>query len=243
MPGAWHLAAPIHARIDARALRREPTAIMHPSYFRDPASLPATRPLVVTVFDLTHERFPAAARLGPERWKRALCARADRVICISESTRRDVVERLGVPESRARVAPLGSRAWDEVTPCPPPNVPEPFALWVGPRYAYKNFEGALAALARCHAARDVSLLCLGGGPLTAPERALVAAQGLRGRVVQRHGSDAGLRGAYEHSGGLLYPPWWAGVGLPGIEALALGAPRPPPDRAPFPQGGGAGPGH
>jgi glycosyltransferase involved in cell wall biosynthesis len=223
-PGAARLAAPLNSAIDVAAFRRLPKAILHPSYFRDPRTLPGGHPVVVTLFDLTHERFPGAARLGPERWKQSLCQHADRVLCISESTRRDAVERLGLPEHLLRVAPLGSRDWSDVTAQPIEGAPARVLLWVGPRYEYKNFAGALAALVSCTEARELALLCVGGGPLSTTELGRAAELGIARRIVQREASDAGLRWAYEHSEGLVYPSLWEGFGLPVLEALSLGVP-------------------
>jgi len=237
LPGAARLAAPWHARLDAAAIRRAPDAIVHPSYYRDPASLPAGHPLVVTLYDFVHERFPGHARLGAERWKAALCARADRVLAISDATCRDAAERLALPASRLRVTPPGGRDWSGVAPRPLAGVTPPFLLWVGPRYAYKNFTGALRAVAGCTAARGHALLCVGGGPLTGDERHAAAAAGVA--LVRRDADDAGLRWAYEHAAGLVYPSLWEGFGLPVLEALSLGTPVLASDRASLPEAGGA----
>ena len=238
IPGGPRLAAPWNGAIDAAAFKRFPTAIVHPSYFRDPRSIPATRPLVVTLFDLTHERFPVAIFTGPERWKRALCERADRVICISESTRRDAVELLELPEGKLRVAPLGSHDWNDVAAKPIADAPAEFLLWVGPRYAYKNFSGALAAFSRCAEARGLKLLCIGGGPFSVPELRSAAKLGVIDRISQREAADAGLRWAYEHAHGLLYPSLWEGFGLPVLEALSLGCPVLASNVASLPEVGG-----
>lgn len=238
IPGATRLAAPWNGAIDAAAFTRFPTAIVHPSYFRDPRSIPATHSLVVTLFDLTHERFPDAARLGPERWKRALCERADRVICISESTRRDALELLGLPEHKLRVAPLGTHGWNDVTAKPIADAPGEFLLWVGPRYAYKNFNGALTAFGHCAEARGLKLLCIGGGPFSVTELRSAAKLGVMERISQRDAADAGLRWAYEHARGLLYPSLWEGFGLPVLEALSLGCPVLASNVASLPEVGG-----
>ncbi len=74
--------------------------------------LPALRAhrAVVTVHDLAPLRWPEHylrlphARLG-HQWEYALARRADTVIAVSEATKRDVIERLGVPGERIVVIP------------------------------------------------------------------------------------------------------------------------------------------
>ena len=224
------LAAPANAAADRWALARHPRAIVHPTYYRDPRGLPATTPVVVTVHDLARERlahlFPQRrrwwSRPDAARHQRALCARADRVLCNSRATRDDVVERLGVPAERTRVVHHAGRDWGPIEPRRVAGISRPFFLWVGARAGYKNFAASAAAWARCADARDTQLLCIGGGPLEPGERRGLEALGALGRVRQREATDGELRWAYEHAEGLLYTALWEGFGLPVLEALALG---------------------
>jgi glycosyltransferase involved in cell wall biosynthesis len=228
----------VNAWIDAGRLRRRRPVILHPTYYRDPGSLPAGAPLVLTVHDLTHERFPALARTGPERWKRALARRADRVLCYSEATRRDCIEILGLPAAKLRVTPLASRDWRGVAPTPVAGARPPFVLWIGARHAYKNFDAALRAWAACTAARETQLLCLGGAPWSKAERAAIAALGVSGRVQHHVATDGELAWAYQHAFGLFYPSRWEGFGIPVVEAMTLGCPVVISDRSALPEVGG-----
>jgi glycosyltransferase involved in cell wall biosynthesis len=206
--------------------------------------LPARIPLVATVHDMTHERLPEFFRGewwsagDPARHKAALCRRADRVLCNSETTRRDVLELLGLPESKVRLTLHAARDWSPVTPATVPGLPAPFFLWVGERHAYKNFPRSLEAWATCTAAAHTRLLCVGGGPLRPHERAAIETLGVTRRVARRTLSDGELRWAYEHAAGLIYTSLWEGFGVPLLEAFALGSPVVTSDRAPLREVGG-----
>lgn len=222
----------LNAAWDRGALRAAARrgAIVHPTYYRDPESLPRSGPVVATVWDMTHERFPGLFRrrfwhaADPARWKRALCARADRIVCISEATRRDLLAAADVPEEKIRVIHAGAPDWTGVAARPVPAVPLPFFLWVGDRHGYKNFLPAMEAWASSAAGRATGLLCVGGGPLSAEERTAAARCGALERVLQRPAGDEELRWAYEHASGLLYLSRSEGFGLPVLEAMSLGCP-------------------
>lgn len=242
--GAHRVAALVNPVVDTALVRGRRGVILHPSYYRDPDALDVRSPLVVTVHDMTHERLPEQfggrwwSAADPARHKAALCARADRVLCNSETTRRDVLELLRLPESKVRLTPHASRDWSAIAPAPIPALEEPFFLWVGPRHAYKNFEPTLAAWAACSAAAGTGLLCVGGGAFRAEERARIAALGVEERVLQRAASDAELRCAYDHAAALVYTSLWEGFGVPVVEALSLGCPVVTSDRAPLREVGG-----
>ena len=225
-------AAPVNAWVDDRAFAAHRDAILHPTYYRDPAALPRKAPVVVTVHDMAHERFPDLlpprrrwwAAPDPAAHKRALCERADLVHCNSRATRDDLVAILGIPPGKTRVVHLAGMDWSAVTPAPIEGLDGPFALWVGERRGYKNFALTAEAFAACHEARDLRLLCVGAGPLRAEERQHLTSLGLATRVMQRAAGDRELRWAYEHASALLYTARWEGFGIPMLEALSLGCP-------------------
>src|SRR5919197_6452655 len=81
--------------------------VLHCPTYRGP--LQSRLPLVVTVHDLAVLRHPEAFN----RWTRTYSPRivprvleaARRVIAVSEFTRRELIELLGIPENRIRVVP------------------------------------------------------------------------------------------------------------------------------------------
>jgi glycosyltransferase involved in cell wall biosynthesis len=224
--------APFNAGVDARAFAAHPDAILHPTYYRDPAGLPRRAPVVLTVHDMAHERFPDLlpprrrwwAAPDPAMHKRACCERADLVHCNSRATRDDLVAILGIPAAKTRVVHLAGTDWSPIPPAPIFGIERPFALWVGERRGYKNWALTVAAFAVCRETSEMDLLCVGGGPFTGDEGRHLSTHGLATRVTQHAANDRELCWAYQHATALLYTARWEGFGIPVLEALALGCP-------------------
>lgn len=88
-------------------MKTENPDVLHPTYYYSSLrhlSGEIQIPTVLTVYDLIHERFPA--KMDPYgkqvRLKKSALSRADAVICISESTRRDLQKYYDVPTNALR---------------------------------------------------------------------------------------------------------------------------------------------
>jgi glycosyltransferase involved in cell wall biosynthesis len=202
--------------------------VYHPTHHRIMPLVRARR-IVVTHHDCIYERFPLFRYVKEVlRAKRSLFARADAIICISESCRRDLLEFYAVDPDKTRVIHHG------LTPllrCPEAarklreQVRRKFLLYVGSRAPYKNFDGLLKAFRETRLQDSFDLLVLGGGPLTPGETALVAELGLSGCVMNiPQVSDRFLREAYAAATLFVYPSHWEGFGFPPLEAMAAGCP-------------------
>jgi glycosyltransferase involved in cell wall biosynthesis len=208
-------------------MRRFAPDIVHETYYSHTRTAPSSSKVVLTVFDMIHERFPAYfSSWDPlQREKVAAVQRADHVICISEHTRRDLVQLLGVEEAKTSVVHLGfslTGAGEQLAEVPP----RPYLLYVGARGGYKNFEGLLKAYSRSHAlCRDFDLVAFGGGVLTPQERALIVELGLdTSKVRQMGGPDSVLAGLYRSAALFVYPSLYEGFGIPPLEAMSFNCP-------------------
>src|SRR6202522_677364 len=109
--------------------------VLHETYYPATSSAPKGCPVVVTVHDMIQEKFSAAFGLKDETSakKRAAVMRADRVVCVSENTRADLIQIFNPDPGKVRTIHLGVAAGTANVPTIPPPLPKPFFLFVGMR--------------------------------------------------------------------------------------------------------------
>ncbi len=208
-------------------MRRFAPDIVHETYYAYNRTAPPSSKVVLTVFDMIHERFPAYfSSWDPlQKEKAAAVQRADHIICISEHTRRDLIQLLGVAEAKTSVVHLGFSLTSASEPITVIGS-RPYLLYVGARGGYKNFEGLLRAYSQSSAiSRDYDLVAFGGGGLTPDEIRLIHELGLNdSKVRQVGGSDSVLAGLYRSAALFVYPSLYEGFGIPPLEAMSFNCP-------------------
>jgi glycosyltransferase involved in cell wall biosynthesis len=217
------------------ALRRDGVDVFLSPYYKRPLAAPC--PVVVTIHDLFFIGYPGRRRplydAAMTRMARLYATGASAIIADSEHSRREIVERLGLPAERIAVVPVGLGG--EFRPASPsPAQRERYGL--GPRYAlyvgnflpHKNLPRLLRAWAALtDPLRRAHQLVLAGGD-TANRPALAAqaaALGLAERVVFPGViDDADLPALYGGAAAVVQPSLEEGFGLPALEAMACGTP-------------------
>lgn len=220
-------------------LRRHPVDIVHETYYAAARTAPPGQPVVLTVFDMIHEKFPdyAPRTARVVRLKQLAIDRADHLICISENTRRDLLERYPIDPTRATVVRPGfSKPGADERTLPRPRA-TPYILFVGSRGGYKDFNVLLRAYARAATLhREFALVCFGDAPLSATERQQASALGVPlERLLHASGSDRELAAYYRHAAVLVYPSRYEGFGMPPLEAMARECPVVCSDAASLPE--------
>lgn len=199
--------------------------VVHHTYFRE-RFLDDTyraRARVCTVYDMLAERHPDWLTGVPPHWdKDAYVREADAVLCISEATRRHVLEHYGDLDKPVVVTHLGVRD-DFAQRAVGVHVGAPYLLFVGHRQAYKNFQLLAAAVDLLPGRPDLRIVCAGGIPITDAERAEWP-EGVRHRVDQLTVTDAELAGLFRGAGAFVFTSRFEGFGLPLLEAFAAGCP-------------------
>ena len=183
--------------------------VLHCPTFRGPVR--SSVPVVVTVHDLAVLRHPGTFNQWTRRYSRFAVPRvaraARRLIAVSEFTRGEIVELVGIPEERIRVIP---NAVGEEFVAEGPAESGDYVLAVGTLEPRKNLGAAQQAAQRL----GVELRVVGaqgwGG---------VQVNGWLGRVP-----DEELAALYRGARCLVYPSLYEGFGIPVLEAMACGTP-------------------
>jgi glycosyltransferase involved in cell wall biosynthesis len=193
---------------------------------------------VLTVHDLIYARFPSAHPGLRDRGMRVLvplaARRSTRVIAISDSTRRDLVELLRLPGERIDVVPQGLGAVRRSGPAR--STQETRArfdlgerrvlLTLSAKRPHKNLLALVGALARIPSERR-PVLVLPGYPTwhEAELRARAAELGVLADVrFEGWLSEGEIEGLWGVADAFVYPSLYEGFGLPVLEAMARGVP-------------------
>jgi glycosyltransferase involved in cell wall biosynthesis len=202
------------------------------------------REQLVVMHDATPARFPHTFSRRFVLWYRfmyrALSRRARHLATVSEFSRLELSEVLGIDARRIAVVPNGHEhavAEPGFTPTPElrARAAEPYVLFVGNLTPSKN----LAPVSAAFAAAGIPVIVVGAANTT---RVYVREAGLDISGVWLAGrlSDAELTWLLRGARALVFPSLYEGFGLPIVEAQALGCPVIASDRASIPEVAGAG---
>lgn len=203
--------------------------LVHETYYSANPTCSGNMPRALTVYDMIHERCSDSfSATDPTAQLKAIAVRrADHIFCISESTRRDLLEIHNLPESRVSVTYLGYDAMPRTALTAADLVGEaPYLLHVGGRHGYKNFEGLLRAFsASAWLKNNLRLVCFGSSGFSSDERRLIATLGItQSQVIQLGGGDDRLAALYRNATAFVYPSKYEGFGIPPLEAMSLDCP-------------------
>lgn len=216
------------ADVAAFNLLKHRADIFHETYYSLADCCPQGAKRVVTVCDMIHEKFPENFSIldRTREIKTRTVRRADHIICISENTRKDLIELLGVAEEKISVVYLGHSFMRDERTFNQRKTDKPYLLYVGKRGEYKNFSGLLRAYAASQLLKnEFSIVCFGGGNFTAAETALMESLDIDpGNVIFASGGDNALAGWYRSAEVFVYPSLYEGFGIPPLEAMSCGCP-------------------
>ncbi|HJV32834.1 MAG TPA: glycosyltransferase family 1 protein, partial [Patescibacteria group bacterium] len=229
-------------------------------FFQPTHTLPLFRPkrIVTTLHDIGFERLPHLYRKAELRYHRASAnlavKRADRILTVSEFSRREIIERYKLPPERVVATPLavdGARYR--------PDIPEeakdavlakyrlsrPFIVYAGRLEEKKNIVNLVHAFSIFKGWRGVGdpvKLLLVGAPGFGIER-------IRKEIADRKMGEHVVMPGYVPEDDmpaivacarmLVLPSWYEGFGLPILQAQACGTPVLAADAGSMPEVGGS----
>jgi len=203
--------------------------IWHSTYYTTPQKWCGHS--VATVHDMVFERFPQFYN-GPKfdlfrQRKRLSVQQADAVICVSDTTRQDILRFYDLDKNRVHVVPNACssvfRHLDNKEPPKINQIKQPFLLYLGNRARYKNFEVLAKAYSLWSHRKDISLVLVGGKPISESEQQLIEELEITTQVkMLKDADDETLCHLYNNALAFVYPSIYEGFGIPLLEAMACG---------------------
>lgn len=192
---------------------------------------------IVTIHDLIFLRYPQYYK-PVSRWIyhykfRRACKIADRIVAVSECTKRDIIRFFGTPEEKIEVIYQGcdeqfrQQATEEQKAAVRERyqLPERYILYVGSIEERKNLM-LLAQALPLLADKDIHVIAVGRRTKYADRvQAFIQAKGLTSRFRMLSGVPfPDLPALYQMATTFVYPSRFEGFGIPLLEALCSGTP-------------------
>jgi glycosyltransferase involved in cell wall biosynthesis len=202
--------------------------VFHSSYFRVNSAPGCIN--ITTVHDLIYEKFGKG--LGAVlhlHQKAAALRKSDCIVCVSEHTRKDLLEYYPFcMDKQIVVIPNGVEGFSKSSIKPQVlqysdnETPAPYFLYVGHRGGCKGFNLVHDVIAML----DGALLCVVvGDPFNQNELVAINTRGYQNMIINvGKVSDSELNNLYSHASFFFFPSLYEGFGIPPLEAMMAGCP-------------------
>lgn len=199
--------------------------VLHATYYDDYfLNLVQKKPFVITIHDMIYEAFPEffSPKDNLAQLKKSLAQKANKIIVVSESTKKDLLKFIKIDEQKIDVIPLASSfSIDNIVKHTPRGK---YLLYVGNRSIYKNFYFMLSSirdLLKDH--QNLKLICF-GSDFDKKEKAFLQNLQIEDKIELVKGDDDTLIDLYKNALALVFPSYYEGFGIPIVEAFSCGCP-------------------
>jgi len=157
--------------------------------------------------------------------KRLLVEKATKIIAISQSTKKDLIELFGTDESKIEVVYLGNSMFPKENISIGYDIPKKYLLFVGGRGAYKNFERFIKSITELlNQDKELFVVCTGGGKFSNYEIEQFKELGISKQILQFNLDDDSLAYFYKNALAFIFPSLYEGFGISVLESFACGCP-------------------
>jgi len=188
------------------------------------ASLSERVKKIVTIHDLSFERYPAFYSAKERLWHhlvnpKKLCQTANIIIAVSQNTKNDIVDLYGIEQDKVKVVYSGvSKKYHQIQNSEKLeqvkakyNLPENFVLYLGNIENRKNIESVISTTKKL----NINLVIAGQG---------TAHKGVSHVKYIGYVKEEEKPVLYTIASILIYPSFYEGFGFPPLEAMACGTP-------------------
>jgi len=216
------------------ALRRDRVDLLHSLGYVGPLFPPC--PQTVNIHDLIYRghqmMMTGSKQRALEFFVKGVARRADRVITLSENSRREIMEDIGLPSEKVVVIhPAGRPAAATASPAERAatlarcGITSPYVIAFSSPNPVKNMPRLIEAFARACGDLPHQLVLVGHLPEGIDPAAEAARRGLAGRVVSTgYVPDADIAPLLQGASLFAFPSLYEGFGLPVLDAQQAGVP-------------------
>jgi len=215
----------LNQKFSIEQLKQQNFDVFHPTYYDDYfLDYLGKKPFVLTIHDMISEIYPETTNSNIISLQKAnLAEKAAHIIAVSEKTKQDVIDMLGIHEEKISVVYHAS-------PFKINSVRENFdfqhdyILFVGERSNYKNFSffsQAIKPLLKHR--RNLNVLCTGRS-FNREEKEMISHFGLEERFKSVSVREVQLFNLYRNAKAFIFPSYYEGFGIPILEAFDAGCP-------------------
>ncbi len=180
---------------------------------------------VCTVYDLINEKFPNyfSNSLEITKIKEETFKRANHIICISENTKKDLIQFFNINEKKITVTLLATDYKKSL------NLQKKLQnklLFVGSRRGYKNFEGLIKAFSISKFLKNnFQIIAYGGEKFNIDDKKILEKYNLNNKnVTFLNDKNVDVDFLYSNVAAFIFPSLYEGFGLPVLEAMKCGCP-------------------
>jgi glycosyltransferase involved in cell wall biosynthesis len=213
--------------------------VIHDTYHFAPFLFLKKFKKVITVYDITPILYPETHKISRifmhKYFFSPILKSSDKIISISENTKRDIIKHFKIPEDKIKVIPLAAnenfRKLDENETSKIKskyNINFPFILYVGTLEPRKNIPNLLNAFYKIKKQQGIAhKLVIAGGKGWKYNEIFETIEKLNLQndvIFTGYVPDEDLPGLYNAADLFVYPSLYEGFGLPPLEAMQCGTP-------------------
>lgn len=242
--------------VQSKDLKRDGADVFHGLSHEIPLGLKSKGiPSVVTIHDVAFKTFTQMYHWHDRQIYdlkfRYSCNNADRIIAISECTKKDIMRFYGIPEERISVVyqpvqrlfytPLGQEEARSMADKAIDGLPKEYMLYVGSINSRKNLLSIVKAIETLPESSRMPLVIVGNGrEYKAEVKKYIAEHKLEKHFIWASNihNNTHLQALYTCAKMFIYPSFYEGFGLPVVEALLSGCPVITSNVSSLPEAGG-----
>lgn len=191
------------------------------------------KPMVTTYHDSNLSTIDPHPKIVAQQ--KASLERADAIICVSNNTKKDMLQLFDVDERKVHVVYHGIELPNMASLVPDRLFNFPYLLFVGRRSEYKNFTRFIQAFSMISASYpELHVICTSQA-FSKEENSLFSSLGIQTKVHTVNATEQDMKRLYRDAIMLVFPSLYEGFGMPILEAWSCGCPVALSDASCFPE--------